>query len=499
MKDRDVLIFALAANARRLRLNALLREFAWMACAISGALVLYQILAAAITASAVVSALETLLVLLLTGVVTFFALRGMCPITLEEVAATADAHADLKDELKTGYCFARQGQASPLVDLQIQRAARTAQRLDPRKVFPITIPRGAFAAAGLALAAGLLASFAPHFGHPRSSNAESVTAGVATTASKARQPQPMADPPAAESREPLDVPERTQMSGRRGVDAAWARLETAIQALARGDELKDLAAAVKHHDAARAVRLLEEFNRGREFARAQSSGRAIADAAHASPDLLARLQELFSPGGNVPQSALDGDAGDELAQALDLAQKLDDDMRASGTNNPASHALEEGTNPLQAAVPLERFGPREARRSRGQGGEFAGTTDVEGGAMGRRVTQSNLGAGGKPSANETSNSNNIAAEPVLGAHTMRLAAQLKQVKIEGNHSRGGDAQGVAEAAYAATRAQQAQSAYQNAPHHARYVTESAIGGERIPLAYRGAVKEYFLDLDRNEK
>jgi hypothetical protein len=148
---------------------------------------------------------------------------------------------------------------------------------------------------------------------------------------------------------------------------------------------------------------------------------------------------------------------------------------------------------------LERFGPREARRSQGQGGEFAGTTDVEGGAMGRRVIQSNLGEGGKPSTNETSSSNNIAAEEVLGARTLRLAVQLKQVKMEGSNPQRSDAQGVAEAAYAATRAQQAQLGYQNAPQHARYVTENALTGDRIPLAYRGAVKEYFLALDRNEK
>jgi hypothetical protein len=100
MNDRDVLIFTLAAIARRLRLNALLGELAWMACAISGALVLYQILVAAISPPAVASALQTLLILLLIGVVVFFAVRGLCPITLDEIAATADAQAELKDELK---------------------------------------------------------------------------------------------------------------------------------------------------------------------------------------------------------------------------------------------------------------------------------------------------------------------------------------------------------------------------------------------------------------
>ncbi len=498
MNDRDVLIFTLAAVARRLRLNALLGELAWMACAISGALVLYQILVAAISAPAVASALQTLLILLLIGVVVVFAVRGLRPITLDEVAATADAQADLKDELKSGYCFARQAEASPLVDLQIRRAVLTVQRIDSRELFPIAIPRGAFAALALIFAASLLPWIAPQFGHPQSTSTDSIATEVAATAGKARQLQPLSNPLPAAGRVALEIPDGTQMPGARGSDAAWARLEAAVHALADGEELKDLAEAMEHRDTARTVQLLEEFERRREYARAQAGGRPPADTVHASPDLIARLQKLFSPGGNVPQSALDAVAEDDVVHALDLAQRLDD-MRASGANNPAAHTLDEGTNPLQAAVPLERFGPREARRSQGQGGEFAGTTDVEGGAMGRRVTQSNLGAGGKPSANETSNSNNIEAEQVLGARTMRLAVQLKQVKIEGNNPREGDAQGVAEAAYAATRAQQAQLGYQNAPQHAGYVTESALSGDRIPLAYRGAVKEYFLALDRNQK
>ncbi|MFL6581134.1 MAG: hypothetical protein ACJ8G2_10360 [Burkholderiales bacterium] len=496
MKDRDVLIRALAGHASRLRLTMLLRELSRMVCAILGALVLYQILAAAITASAVVNALGVLLVLLLISALIFFFVRGLSPIPLDEVAAIADAHANLKDELKTGYCLAQLGTVSPLVDLQIQRSARRAQRLNPRNVFPLIIPRGVFAAAGLAIAAVLLTQFAPQARYARSPSADSIAA-AATTASRVSKPRTVSDD-AAQSAEPPDARQGTQMSAMREGGAKWAKIETAVQGFVQGDELKALTAAIKQHDAGRVAQLLEEFRAKREFERAQSSVRGAPGADRATPDLLARLQELFSPGGNVPQSALDADAGEQLAQALDLAQKLDDDMRASGRNNPASHALEEGTNPLQAAVPLERFGPREARRSQGQGGEFAGTTDVEGGAMGRRVTQSNVGAGGKPSASETSNSDSIAAEQVMGPHTVRLAAQLKQVKIEGNHLRGSDAGEVADTTYAATRAQPAQSAYQEVRQHAAYVSESATGGDRVPLAYRGAVKDYFLDLDRNE-
>jgi len=174
MKDRDALIFALTRFARRLRLNAVLCEFARMACAILGALVLYQILAAAIAAPAVLNALATLLALVLIAVIGFFVLRTLRPIALDEAAATLDARMDLKDELKTGYWFARQRKVSPLVELQIHRAVLTAQRMIPSEVFPITIARSAFAAVGLAFAAGVLSWFAPYFGHSQSPFADSI-------------------------------------------------------------------------------------------------------------------------------------------------------------------------------------------------------------------------------------------------------------------------------------------------------------------------------------
>jgi hypothetical protein len=118
--------------------------------------------------------------------------------------------------------------------------------------------------------------------------------------------------------------------------------------------------------------------------------------------------------------------------------------------------------------------------------------------MGRRVTQSSIGAGGKPGTSETSDHSDIEADGVLGKRTMRLGAQLQRVKIPGADSESGYAQTLRDGLYAATRAQQAQLSYQNAPQRARYVTENAVGGERIPLAYRGTVKDYFLNLNRKE-
>ena len=53
--------------------------------------------------------------------------------------------------------------------------------------------------------------------------------------------------------ESVDASERTPMPGGRGADAAWSKLETAIHALGRGEELEGMAAAIKYRDAARAV------------------------------------------------------------------------------------------------------------------------------------------------------------------------------------------------------------------------------------------------------
>lgn len=490
MQNRDALISSLTLVARRMRLNTALRNLAWAACAISSTFLVYQILATVIPAPAVMSVLKALLILLLVGVVGFFSARSARRTTLAQAAAATDTRADLKDELKTAYWFVRQGEASPLIDLQIRRAALAVQQLHPNKLFVIAIPRGAIATAGLALIGGLLSWFSPRFEHAQSAHAQIIATESAKAPTAARAAHAPPDLPASVREEQAN----------RLNDAVWAKLETTIHSLGQGESLGAVAAAIQSRDAARVAQLLEEIGRKREYARAPAAGRNLTApaAAQASPDLLARLKDLFSAGGAAPRPTLDGGADDQLARALGLAQKLDEDARA-GANNPANHAADEATNnPLQAAVPLERYGPREARRSQTQGGEFAGTTDVEGGAMGRRVTQTTMGAGGKHSTNESSDNNDIEAEPVLGKRTMRLAAKLERVKIEGNRAEGGDAQGVTDAVYAATRAQQAQQSYQNAPQQARYVSESAVSGERIPLAYRGAVKDYFLNLNRKE-
>ena len=490
MLDRDPIISSLTAIARQMRVNMALRELAWAACVISSTLLVYQILATVIATPAVMSALTALLILLVVVSIGFFIARTIQPISLAQAAAATDARADLRDELKSSYWFGRQQETSPLIDLQIQRAARVAGELNPRKLFTIVFPRSAFAAVGLAVVAGLMAWIAPRAAYAPSPQANLTASAAIQASADSRKPQATAQTNRAD--EPRDM---QNAAAENAATAAWTKLETAVHSLGQGQELAAVAAAVKSRDAARVAQLLEELGRKREFAQAQSAGRASGIAAPASQDLLTRLQELFG-GSNTPQP--NASADEQLAIALSVAQKLDPDAKAR-ENNPAKHTADEATNnPLQAAVPLERYGPRETRRSENQGGEFGGATDVEGGAMGRRVTQTTAGAGGKPSANDTSDNNNIDAESVFGKSTMRLAAKLERMKIESNRSDSGDTQGASDGQFAATNAQQAQLDYRNAPQQTHYVRENAMSGERVPLAYRGAVKDYFLNLNRKE-
>ena len=90
-----------------------------------------------------------------------------------------------------------------------------------------------------------------------------------------------------------------------------------------------------------------------------------------------------------------------------------------------------------------------------------------------------------------------ASDPVLGRRTLRLAAQLQRVRVE--HNDGEQDEGTPEAFYAATRAQAARLDYQTVTARPRATNEESLDAEQMPLAYRAAVKKYFLTEHAKEK
>ena len=115
--------------------------------------------------------------------------------------------------------------------------------------------------------------------------------------------------------------------------------------------------------------------------------------------------------------------------------------------------------------------------------------------MGRRVgvSQAGGGDGEQPRSNPQGNAD---AEPVLGKKTQRLAVQLQTVKVE--QSADEDRNGAEDAYYAATQAQAAKLDYEAVTAHRRSVNEQEVDRERMPLAYREAVKQYMIEQHRRE-
>src|SRR5262245_37028698 len=71
--------------------------------------------------------------------------------TLQEAASSADARANLSDELKTAFWFIKNPRSSDWINAQIHRAAGNAQNLNLDHLYPRHIPRTSYLAAGMIL------------------------------------------------------------------------------------------------------------------------------------------------------------------------------------------------------------------------------------------------------------------------------------------------------------------------------------------------------------
>ena len=93
-----------------------------------------------------------------------------------QAAAEADARARLKDELKSAHWFLSQTEPSPFAELQVQRAALTATRLDLAALVPRRLPNDAFAAVGLGLLLAALVWMTPQLSRSWDAGHEAGTA-----------------------------------------------------------------------------------------------------------------------------------------------------------------------------------------------------------------------------------------------------------------------------------------------------------------------------------
>src|SRR5215471_3428985 len=147
MSDKEIIIASLRRVERRIRANRLLTELnlgAAFFLAIPLLLKIWDLVEP--LRGVTIGIIGGIWVLLLAA---FGVWRLMQKGTLQDAAASADTHADLRDELKTAFWFIHNPRPSAWVDAQIRRAARDARNLNLDILYPRHIPRTFYVAAAM--------------------------------------------------------------------------------------------------------------------------------------------------------------------------------------------------------------------------------------------------------------------------------------------------------------------------------------------------------------
>jgi hypothetical protein len=493
MSERDILLHWLAGAAARLRVARRLREVGTLGCVLFGLLALHQVARALTAAPAIVDALTPVLLLVACVCAGLLAWRLSRRVTLAEAAGAADARANLKDELKSAYWLserpaeARVRQA--LVPLLLRRAAGDAQRLDPRRLFPVRLPASMAAALALGLLTAVLGWFSPRIAYPTAERD-----GFADALPVARAP--VGPGTQAERGAPRDAESLPAASERER--AAWSALDELAAQLQGGADAEDLKRAIAARDAQRAAQLLAAIQR-REAAAALHAARPEEEqmSAQLAQGILERLQSLVESGGDgVLEARTDRPA--PAQHTAHLTEQLREDVSDAQRDKGGSHSEgETHLNDMLRAISRSSVGERQVVQGDGELAQDHGRTSLGGGAMGRRVGVSRAGGGDgeRPQGNPGGEAE---SEAVLGARTERLQAQLQKVRVAGGEDAPSE-QGNEEDFYAATRAQAVQLDYRAVGAVQTAASEAVVSAEQAPLAYREAVKQYSLQQHRKER
>ena len=495
MPEREILLLRLAEFARRIQSNRRLRDLGWMACGMFGLLTLHEILKAVIGPAKVVTALAPLPVVACIAVLAVYGWRLSRQVPLGRAASEADVRADLKDELKSAYWFVRNESPTPFVELLLRRAAQTAQRIDSREMFPVVFPSSLRTALAIAMAAVALAWISPRINysttHPSSEYARAQ--GLSPERADLTERSQLSAP----GEQPARAAAYARSLSTRNGDDVWQQVEELTHRLERSAGRDAILQAAKAHDAARTMRLLEELQHRDEAGQAALPGGEQMPA-EVAQGIMARLKALLDEDAAPASEHEEATADVSTQAAARVTQGLGGESEVPAQDrDPGRHSAgETALNTLLRAISRGGTGTRQAVRGEGEAWQERGRSNASGGAMGRRVGVSQAGAGGEDPA--TGNpAGDSPSDPVLGMRTMRLQAQLQRVHVKPSGNE--DDNGTAESFYSATQSQDSTLSYQAVTGRQTASKEAVRDAQEMPLAYRAAVKNYFLTEHSKEK
>ena len=461
-----------------------MRDLGQFACALVALCLLAEVLEIFGVPARVFSAVAPVLAAAALAIVALLIWRLTRPTTLAQAAGAADTRAGLKDELKSAHWFAQRSARDAFIELLLARAARTAQTLDARRLFPLAVPRSVLAALSLAIFTGVLTWFSPRIALPIT---QARMSGPASTAAGSTPAAAVGENEIKNIAEPSASPNAAKKND---LTAAWRQLERLAKELPAGAEEGLIKRAVAARDGRLAAQLLQASERNRTAAVPRDpSARPQRElkAADTAQQLLEALQGIQNNEINPPpEPATKSEVTPTIRTATRLREQVREERRKI-TGTPAQGDVR--LNSRLRARSRSGVGMREVAYGEGEAAEGGSRTSVSGAASGNPTGRSQAGG----SEGENPNSSPTGAgddEPVLGERTERLIAQVE--KMSGERNEDSKQQETEEEFYAATQRQASQLEYESITAQWRAQREGVVSPGGTPLSYREAVKQYFL-------
>jgi hypothetical protein len=483
MSHHEILLRWLATAAARMRWSRRMRDLGQLACALVALCLLAEVLEIFGVPARNFSAFAPLFLIVALAIVALFAWRLAHATTLAQAAGAADTRAGLKDELKSAHWFAQRSARDAFIELLLARAARTAQTLDARRLFPLAVPRSVLVALPLAILTGTLTWFSPRIALPVT---QELISGPAS-------PVAVRTPAAAGENEIekfVAQPASPNAARKDDLTATWSQLERLTKELPAGAEEGPIERAVASRDARLAGQLLQASERNRAAAVPRDPAarpQRELKSADTAQRLLEALQGLQNNEINPPpEPPTKSDVTPTIRTATRLREQVKEERRKI-TGTPAQGDVR--LNSRLRARSRSGVGMREVAYGEGEAAEGGSRTSVSGAASGDRTGRSQAGG----SEGENPNNSPTGAgddEPVLGERTERLVAHLE--KMSGERNDDSKQQETEEEFYAATQRQASQVEYESITALWRAQREAVVTPGGTPLSYREAVKQYFL-------
>ena len=508
---------------RKVRLNGFLEQLSVALCLVLSALLLTRV-----SNLLVPIATPPVPTIWATGTVFFVGFlfwSRLHVMRLGQAAGVADSHGGLNDEMKTAHWFMNQSEGSPWVDLQIDRAERTAGRLDASLLVPVTLPRRLWVVLALAVAVqglallpvdGPLLSFAAAADSSSLGDSQQEQFEDIRDILEADDGELLTDEARERLEEALEELQAEDMS----LEALLRDLREAQEALDEGnlelnalrdalDEmsgdlegsgpLAPLAEALQNRDLEEAAdvmrelsELLAEMDPVEASEMLEQLRRAARDDQAAMEELLEALEQAAEALANNEMT----DAQQALQEAADAVDQMADHQRAQEGRNEASQQMQE----LQQSLAQQQMAQTLMQMQTAASGDESQSGEATLSVSSDEVKRSAGGESGDqsgPPGNSTSDPTGDGQSDLGELTTLEVQLALELLaETEPEQEEEIDPEDIFQEA---SRQQASTVEYRDVRGLSNYAEGSALEVEHVPWRFRSLVKKYFLAIRPQER